>query len=91
MPPGRSGSWVTPHPGGDCQTPATDWILNLRYVDRLERRNGTWRIADRVLVCESERTDVVGGEHAILGPDWHAGTRDRTDASYRRARPSDSV
>jgi hypothetical protein len=71
--------------------PATDWILNVRYVDRLERRDGSWRIADRVLVCESERTDVVGGEHPILGPDWHAGTRDRADESCRRALSSDSV
>jgi ketosteroid isomerase-like protein len=64
--------------------PATDWILNLRYVDRMERRDGEWRIAHRVLACESERTVVITGD-AELGEAWHRGTRDRSDASYDAA------
>lgn len=44
-------------PTGD--KPAADWILNLRYIDRMEKRNGEWRIAYRILAFDSERTDVV--------------------------------
>ncbi len=64
-------------------SPATDWILNLRYVDHLTRRDGEWRIAHRRCACESQRTDVVTGD-AALGPEWLRGERDHTDASYRR-------
>ena len=55
-----------------------------RYVDRLERRNGEWRIARRHVV-----TDSVSSSEA---PPWFgtssvdsligAGTRDRQDPSY---------
>jgi hypothetical protein len=52
-----------------------------RYVDRLERRNGEWRIANRVVVIEWSGT-VEGG-----GPDLRAPVqprRDRDDVSYQR-------
>jgi hypothetical protein len=39
--------------------PAADLIVNVRYVDRMERRNGDWRIAERVVVVDSDRLDVV--------------------------------
>ena len=64
--------------------PASDWILNLRYVDRMERRAGEWRIAERVVVVDSARTDPVIGDPA-LGTEWVQGTRDRTDPSYDRS------
>ena len=42
-------------PNGD--KPATDYVVNVRYIDRMERRNGEWRIADRMIAFELERTD----------------------------------
>jgi hypothetical protein len=70
------------------QHPATDgsvhdWILNLRYNDQLERRNGEWRILHRILVCDSEITlPVRCGDPAVIGNSWHSGTRDKNDRSY---------
>jgi hypothetical protein len=64
--------------------PASDSILNIRYVDRMERRSGQWRIATRVVVVDSARTDSVAGD-ADVGPEWVQGSRDRTDRSYNRS------
>jgi hypothetical protein len=66
-----------------ASAPASDYVINLRYVDRLEKRGGEWRIVDRVLVHDSERTDPVEGRDGPLAEGWQAGTRDRTDLSYR--------
>ena len=60
-----------------------------RYVDHYQRRNGEWRIANRVCVIEKlfDLTDGddemvrVAGE--MLGPLPQA-TRDRSDLSYQR-------
>lgn len=65
--------------------PAQDWVLNLRYADRMERRDGEWRIADRVCAYDSARTDTVAGSDS-LGEEWQRGRRDHTDPSYRRDR-----
>ena len=58
-----------------------------RYVDRLEKRGGEWRIADRVcvneLVCDLAETalpDDYARALASSGP----GTRDAGDVSYMR-------
>lgn len=55
-----------------------------RYLDRLERRNGEWRIAERKFVLDWERDCVplLGGAdnvRKLLGID----TRQRGDDSYR--------
>ena len=39
--------------------PARDHVVGFRYVDRFERRQGEWRIADRTCVFEWTRTDNV--------------------------------
>jgi hypothetical protein len=52
-----------------------------RYLDRLERRDGEWRIAARVVV--GEWTTVVEPVPAAEAP-AHPGRRDRTDLSYAR-------
>jgi SnoaL-like domain len=52
-----------------------------RYVDRLERRDGEWRIARRVVVMEWEGA-IEGG--APRFPFSVAPSRDRDDVSYRR-------
>lgn len=53
-----------------------------RYVDRLERRHGVWKIADRKVVMDRSRIDPVArtfdkGEPVL-------GLRSRQDASYQR-------
>lgn len=68
---------------GDAE--ARDWIVNARFVDRMERRSGAWRIAHRACVIDSHRTDPVlpgAGEWADAG--YLRGKRDRTDPSYAR-------
>jgi len=53
-----------------------------RYVDQLERRDGEWRIASRILVREGRLTahDASDGMANAIG------RRDRSDVSYARAR-----
>jgi len=65
-----------PEPGSDVHRTS---VVRCRYVDRFERRDGQWRIADRVVVFdESLATDVVDS----LDPNWVASKRDRTDPVY---------
>ena len=60
--------------------PERDFVTAVRYVDRLECREGDWRIARRVLVLDWMRSDpVVTNEPR---PEVQAGRRDRGDASY---------
>jgi hypothetical protein len=55
-----------------------------RFIDRLERRAGTWAIADRVIILES--TGVIdsggAGQQALLSL-YDKASRDRGDPSYR--------
>ena len=52
-----------------------------RYVDRLERRDGEWRIARRVVVMEWEGTMEGGAPRFALNGEPR---RDRDDVSYER-------
>lgn len=58
-----------------------DSIAGLRYVDRFDRRDGEWRIADRKIVVEWNRIDEV--RPVGLGPEYLRGRHDRTDPAYR--------
>ncbi len=58
-----------------------DQIGSGRYVDRFERRDSAWKIADRVLVGEWNRVDAVV-ESGLGGATL--GHRSRQDISYRR-------
>ena len=53
-----------------------------RYLDRFERRQGEWRIADRFCTTEWVR---VHAQETIFTPDerFERGRRDRTDRVYR--------
>ena len=53
-----------------------------RYIDRFERRDGAWRIADRVVVREWDRLDSV----TPMYPEgrFREGVRGRDDVSYGR-------
>ena len=62
--------------------PERDFITAVRYVDRLECRDGDWRIAKRRLVFDWGRIDPVGDLR--YEPKSVPGRRDRTDPSYQR-------
>lgn len=64
----------------DKQGETHDMIASVRYVDRMERRDGKWRIARRVMVLDWHRTEPVTGPNAGM---TH-GRRDRSDPSYSR-------
>lgn len=59
---------------------ARDVWMGIRYVDRFERRDAAWKIAERVLIFDWTRVDPVGETLDPTG--LHAGRRDRTDLAY---------
>jgi len=65
----------------------TNWLAGGRYFDKLERRDGSWRIAVRTNVVEwSGMVPTMPLPFADV-PDIHgngAPSRDRDDPSYRR-------
>jgi hypothetical protein len=67
----------------DADGQQTDMVLGLRYVDRFERRDGTWRIAARV--CAFDWSYTVGFDPARgfgFEAGWTLGARDHTDITY---------
>lgn len=73
----------TPEGGGQM------WIGAARFLDRMERRNGEWRIAYRTLVAEWDF--ITPRQTRPIGPypyppvfdGIETAKRDRSDASYR--------
>ena len=64
-----------------------DFVGGARYVDKLERRDGAWKIVHRLLVWEWVRDDAVDMEWEGFGIDPSAfafGTHDKDDPSYSR-------
>jgi ketosteroid isomerase-like protein len=57
-----------------------DLIAAVRYVDRMERRDGEWRIVRREMVLDWHRVEAVTG----MDPAAARGRRDRSDPSYQR-------
>jgi hypothetical protein len=70
-------------PGTDG-SPAVDWVINIRYLDRMERRDEHWKIADRLVVHDSDRRDMVAGNGEI-SPGWFPGGLAPDDPSYNRS------
>jgi hypothetical protein len=64
----------------DTLGPERDFVTAVRYIDRLECRDGDWRISRRVLVLDWIRSDPVVTIEPR--PEVQAGRRDREDASY---------
>lgn len=64
----------------DARAPHHSLVMG-RYVDRLEKRDGRWAIADRVCLVEIS-PPVVPAEIAQLAREFQP--RDRTDVSYQR-------
>jgi hypothetical protein len=60
-----------------------------RYVDHFQKRNGEWRIANRVCLIEGN-FELADSALAAQTPSWYGGTetqpntRDRSDVSYAR-------
>ena len=53
-----------------------------RYLDRFEKRAGTWRVLHRRVVDDWSRLDEVVATAAEVGPNNTHGRRDAEDASY---------
>jgi hypothetical protein len=56
-------------------------VVGGRYIDRFEKRDGDWRIARRVYVCEWSAALPTAGALVDAGA-YVPGRRDRTDPSY---------
>lgn len=72
-----------------ADAPAADLIANVRYVDRVERRDGEWRIAERVVLADANKIETIEG--LWLGDTLQPSRRDRTDPSYRRPPDGDGI
>jgi hypothetical protein len=66
----------------DDENPVRDLTAQGRYVDRIQRRDGEWRIAHRTVVFDRTRIELAGEEFPV-GPDVIWGQRDQNDLSYR--------
>ena len=64
----------------DDEGPERDFVVSGRYVDRMEKREGVWRIARRIMLVDFSRTDPVPPAPPGLGS--QGGARDRSDPSY---------
>lgn len=53
-----------------------------RYVDRLERRDGEWRVADRIALMTFFYPSGVADTEKMVSSGLRPGTRDRTDPAY---------
>jgi SnoaL-like domain len=61
----------------------SDMILGLRYVDRFERRGGTWLIAKRVCAFDWTYTVPFDPQRSFtFDADFTVGRRDRSDITY---------
>lgn len=68
---------VLKRPDGVCD------FVGGRYLDRVERRNGRWAVADRICMVEWNVEAAPGGP-ALDQSMFVAGTWDRSDPSYVR-------
>ena len=59
-----------------------------RYVDHFQRRDGEWRIANRVTIVEGhyamDQSKIGGGGASPWAPGEKPASRDRNDISYHR-------
>ena len=72
---------MLPEPGAE-DGPPTELTVGARNVDCLERRDGEWRFANRVLVFDWVRQETIEGEPFDFGPEAIWSRADRTDVSY---------
>ena len=72
---------AVPPPGGQ---PHEDRFMGGRYVDRFERRQGVWKIAERQGINEWLRYEPASDRGFWSGLAGQRGRRDRDDPVYRR-------
>lgn len=60
--------------------PERDFVAHGRYVDRMEKRGGEWKIARRKMVLDYSRNVPVQPGESGIGTG--GGARDRSDPSY---------
>jgi ketosteroid isomerase-like protein len=63
--------------------PAMHWWLRVRYYDRMERRDGEWRIAERMVILDGQWRAPVED----LPGEWLWGKYDMSDPTYNRSAP----
>lgn len=70
---------------------ATSRILAGRYIDRLEKREGKWRIVLRRATVEvaMEGKAILPNGKGVLGSGYLKGNRDHADPSYQRPLTTD--
>jgi hypothetical protein len=68
------------HWGEPADDPRRNFTSGFRYVDRVERRDGRWAIAERWAVREWTRSDA--GRYLAREADGPTGRRDRSDPLY---------
>lgn len=76
------------HFTGICAQPP-HFMSTGRYIDHFQRRNGEWRIANRVTIVEGtfdvDQSLAGASMPPAYGPDEHyPASRDRNDVSYQR-------
>jgi len=64
----------------DDTGPERDFVASGRYIDRMERRDGEWRIARRVMLVDFTRLDPNPPQTLAAGSP--TGERNRNDLSY---------
>ncbi len=79
----RSETYGTAHHWGEpIDDPTLNFVTGFRYVDRMERRNGEWRIAERWAVREWTRSIPAETVRPREG-EGPTGRRDGTDPVYQ--------
>jgi hypothetical protein len=64
----------------DDTGPERDLVASGRYIDRMERRDGEWRIARRIMLLDFNRLDPNPPQEPGFGS--RSGERNRNDLSY---------
>jgi hypothetical protein len=64
----------------DDTGPERDLVASGRYIDRMERRDGEWRIARRIMLVDFTRLDQNPPQESGFGS--RSGERNRNDLSY---------
>ena len=60
-----------------------DMLINGRYVDLFEKRDGEWRVLERTVIFDTSMMLPVPAGGAQLDPSWPIGRRDATDPLWR--------
>lgn len=80
-----AGDALAQSSGGKLGEPGceTDVFGSSRYVDRFERRNGEWRIAERTVVFGWKRLESVPADGPSFPASYEAQKRSRADLVFR--------